>query len=379
MLSYAAEMRRKFHMCPEIGFDLTETLALLRAELDKIGVPYTEKYGKSSIVATVNEEKSRYTIGIRADIDALPMKEENDVPYKSRHEGKMHACGHDAHCAVALATLAEIYRLRDKINCRVKFIFQSAEEYTTSGARLMAEDGVMDGIDCIAALHCDPIYTAGQVGFRNGAQGAISDGILLEFFGKSTHAAFQQGGVDAIMMAVRAYSDIEFMIAKELPAVTPVIFNAGKIEGGKTNNIIADYCKIYCTLRTHTEDVEEKALRRIREICEYTAKCAGGSAKFTHVKHYPIVYNDERVTDKMRAAAAKVVGEKNVLPKMRTMGGEDFSYFAMRKPGCMMRLGVTTPGKPVTGLHQTTFDIDESALDIGVEVFKTFILDNMNG
>lgn len=379
MLSYAAEMRRKFHMCPEIGFDLTETLALLRAELDKIGVPYTEKYGKSSIVATVNEEKSRYTIGIRADIDALPMKEENDVPYKSRHEGKMHACGHDAHCAVALATLAEIYRLRDKINCRVKFIFQSAEEYTTSGARLMAEDGVMDGIDCIAALHCDPIYTAGQVGFRNGAQGAISDGILLEFFGKSTHAAFQQGGVDAIMMAVRAYSSIEFMIAKEMPALTPVVFNAGSIEGGKTNSIIADYCKIYCTLRTHTEDVEEKALRRIREICEYTAKCAGGSAKFTHVKHYPIVYNDERVTDKMRAAAAKVVGEKNVLPKMRTMGGEDFSYFAMRKPGCMMRLGVTTPGKPVIGLHRPNFDIDEKALGIGVEVFKTFILDNMNG
>ena len=379
MLSYAAEMRRKFHMCPEIGFDLTETLALLRAELDKIGVPYTEKYGKSSIVATVNEEKSRYTIGIRADIDALPMKEENDVPYKSRHEGKMHACGHDAHCAVALATLAEIYRLRDKINCRVKFIFQSAEEYTTSGARLMAEDGVMDGIDCIAALHCDPIYTAGQVGFRNGAQGAISDGILLEFFGKSTHAAFQQGGVDAIMMAVRAYSSIEFMIAKEMPALTPVVFNAGSIEGGKTNNIIADYCKIYCTLRTHTEDVEEKALRRIREICEYTAKCAGGSAKFTHVKHYPIVYNDERLTDKMRAAAAKVVGEKNVLPKMRTMGGEDFSYFAMRRPGCMMRLGVTTPGKPVIGLHRPNFDIDEKALGIGVEVFKTFIFDNMNG
>ena len=379
MLSYAAEMRRKFHMCPEIGFDLTETLALLRAELDEIGVPYTEKYGKSSIVATVNEEKSRYTIGIRADIDALPMKEENDVPYKSRHEGKMHACGHDAHCAVALATLAEIYRLRDKINCRVKFIFQSAEEYTTSGARLMAEDGVMDGIDCIVALHCDPIYTAGQVGFRNGAQGAISDGILLEFFGKSTHAAFQQGGVDAIMMAVRAYSSIEFMIAKEMPALTPVVFNAGSIEGGKTNNIIADYCKIYCTLRTHTEDVEEKALRRIREICEYTAKCAGGSAKFTHVKHYPIVYNDEELTDKMRAAAAKVVGGKNVLPKMRTMGGEDFSYFARCKPGCMMRLGVTTPGEPVIGLHRPNFDIDEKALDIGVEVFKTFIFDNMNG
>lgn len=380
MQNYAVDIRRKLHMYPEIGFDLPKTLSLLREELDKIGVPYTEKYGKSSIVATINEDKKNFTIGIRADIDALPISESNKVPYKSKIQGQMHACGHDAHTAVALTTLRELFKMRDKINCRIKFLFQAAEEFEPSGAKLMAEDGVMDGIDCIIALHCDPKYEAGEIGLKTAEQGAISNGFLLEFFGQSAHVAFQQRGVDAIMMAVKAYSAMEFMMAKEFSATDVRIFNVGSIHGGTANNIISDYCSMYCTLRTYTDDVADKAISRIKQICQSAAKESGGKFKYTQKKYYPNVYNNEIMTQKMHEAAVKVVGENKVFPKIRTMGGEDFSYFARLKPGCMLRLGVRNDEKGiVNGVHETNFDIDESALEIGVKTFIQFILDNMNG
>ena len=380
MQDYAVDIRRKLHMYPEVGFELPRTLKLLREELDKMGVPYTEKYGKSSIVATINEDKKSFTIGIRADIDALPICESNKVPYKSRIKGQMHACGHDAHCAAALTACRELNSMRDKINCRVKFLFQAAEEYEPSGAKLMAEDGVMDDIDCIIALHCDPKYEAGEIGLRAAEQGAISNGFLLQFFGKSSHVAFQQRGVDANMMAIKAYTAIEFMFAKEFSATDVRIFNVGAIHGGEANNIISDYCSMYCTLRTYTDEVADKAISRIKGICSSVAKESGGKFKYTQKKYYPNVYNNEIMTQKMHEAASKVVGENKIFPKIRTMGGEDFSYFTMRKPGCMLRLGVRNDEKGfVNGVHETNFDIDESALEIGAKTFVQFVLDNMNG
>ncbi|MBO4433542.1 MAG: amidohydrolase, partial [Clostridia bacterium] len=205
---YAVGIRRKLHMYPELGFDLDKTLTLLKSELSKIGVEFTEEYGKSSLVATINPEKDNYTIGIRADMDALPITEENDVEYKSRIEGKMHACGHDAHTAIALATLKELYEVRDKINCRVKFLFQSVEE-SFCGAKYMAEDGVMDGIDCIIALHVDANCRVGGILLKSDEQNANVDNFTLEFFGKASHVARQQNGIDAKMLAVRTYTAIE--------------------------------------------------------------------------------------------------------------------------------------------------------------------------
>lgn len=368
-------------MYPEIGFDLDRTLGFLKGELDKIGVTYTEKYGKSSLVATVNPEKSHFTIGIRADMDALPINELNDVPYKSRIEGQMHACGHDAHTAIALDTCRRIYEMRDRINCRVKFIFQAAEEYPPSGAKLMAEDGVMDDIDCIVALHIDTGYKTGEIGLSVGPQNATSDGFYLEFYGKSAHVANQQKGIDAIMMAVRAYTDIEFMIAKEIKANDSVIFNVGAINGGTANNIICDKCTMFCTLRTQKEENADYILGKIKKIIASVADSAGGEAKFVESKHYPIVYNDEVVAEKVRAAAERVVGREHLLPKnTRGMGGEDFAYFANFKPGCMFRLGVSNAECGFGGmLHNGNLLLDEDALEVGVNIFVQFIIDNMNG
>lgn len=380
MSDYAITIRRQLHQYPEVGFDLERTLALLRKELDAMGVEYTECYGRSSLVATVNPEKSNFTIGIRADTDALPMQEVAGREYGSRIDGQMHACGHDAHTAIALATVKRLHEMREQIDCRVKVLFQSAEEYSTSGARLMVADGVMDDVDCIVALHCDVGYDTGSIALKENEKNAVSNGFRLHFYGKSAHAAEQHNGVDAIMLAVRAYTLIEMMVAKEVDARDPVVFNVGTIHGGTTNNIVADACSMFCTLRTHRAEVDARVIERIKAICEAVASSGGGSYSFEPVKYYPIVCNDPTVTKRVQAAAERVLGEAHVLPKLRSMGGEDFSYMTQQKPGAMFYLGVRNRERGITaGLHQSDFDIDESALEVGIRIFVQFVLDNMHG
>ena len=376
--TYAVDIRRKLHMYPELSFDLDRTLALLKTELENIGVEYTEQYGKSSIVATVNPEKSHYTIGIRADMDALPITEENDVEYKSRIEGKMHACGHDAHTAIALTALKELYEMRDKINCRVRFLFQSAEE-TYCGAKFMADDGVMEDIDCIIALHVDANCRVGEIMLDDGPINANADHFLLEFFGKAAHVARQQNGIDANMMAIKAYTAIEFLMAKEVGFNKVALFNAGQIHGGTASNNISDYCRMNCTLRTWDDETAGSLLEKIEKTTKMTAQMSGGNAKFTLMTHYPILVNDREVTLKLRSTAEKVVGEDHILPFERSTGAEDFACFTRLKPGCMFRLGVANENREPYATHTSKFDIDENALDIGVKIFKQFVLDHMNG
>ncbi len=380
MSEYAIRIRRQLHQYPEIGFALDRTLALVRHELDAIGLPYTEEYGRSSIVATLNAEKSHFTIGIRADMDALPITEKTKVPYRSKLKGQMHACGHDAHTAILLDTARRLIEMKDEINCCVKFLFQSAEEYPPSGAKLMAEDGVMDTIDCAIALHCEPSVHAGRVNMCAGAQNAVSNGFVLDFYGKSSHVVQQQAGVDAIMMAVKAYTAIEMAVAKEVPVKEPCVFNAGSIHGGESNNSICDHVSMYCTLRTWDASLDEKMTKRIKGICSAVAKESGGKFKYTQKKYYPILINDKTMTERMWQAAAAVIGEDHIGLHGRGLGGEDFAYFAQRKPCCLFRLGVRNDQKDCKyGLHQDKFNVDEDALEIGAGIFIQFVKDNMNG
>ncbi len=380
MSDYVVKIRRKLHMYPEIGFNLPRTISLVKEELDKMGIPYTEKYGKSSVVATINEEKSDFTIGIRADMDALPITEKTKVPYKSKIKGQMHACGHDAHTAILLDTARKLVEIKDQINCRVKLLFQPAEEYPPSGAKLMCEDGVMKDIDCTVALHSEPGLPCGAVAVREGAINAISSGFYLEFYGKSAHAARQEDGVDSISMAVKAYNAIEMMVAKEFKATAPRIFNAGAIRGGVTNNVICDHTSMFCTVRAWDEETGDKITRRIKEIIAAVAKESGGKAKYVQSKYYPIVYNDRVMYKKVRETLVKIVGEENVNEARRTLGGEDYSYFAKEKPGCMFRLGTKNEEKDcIYSVHQDKFNIDEDALEVGSDIFVQFVKDNMNG
>ena len=385
MESYVVKLRRELHENPELGFNLPKTLAILKRELEKIGVEYTEKYGKSSIVATVNPEKTGFTIGVRADIDALPIYEKTDVPFRSKIDGQMHACGHDAHAAMAMNALREVYAMRDEINCRVKFIFQASEEAPPSGAKLLADDGVMDDIDCIIGQHLELTEPAGVIDVPDNDVTATTVSFKLKFFGTKNHALRQHEAVDAIMIAISAYNQIEMMISKNLDGREVKVFNVGSIKGGQASNIVSDECEMDCTLRTLSDDIADTAVRRIKEICENTAKTWGGGFEYVEHTYDPKVVNNRIINERVLAAAVAVVGKDNVTnsnrpDKEKNMGGEDFSFFSRLKPACMFHTGIRNEEKGcVYGGHTDMYKVDEDVLEPASRVIVRFIIDNMNG
>ena len=378
--SYAKEIRRELHEFPEIGFDLPKTLAVIRRELDKMDVSYTEKYGKSSIVATINPGKP-FTIALRADMDALPIKEETGLEFASKIEGQMHACGHDIHTANLLAAGRKLNDMRNSLNCCVKLLFTPAEEYRVPGCKLMVEDGVTDEFDCAVALHVDTTMNVGQVNIMSGGINANSMGIEVEFFGKGSHANSQQKGIDAIRIAVEAYMGLELMLAREVPSNEPTLLNIGTFHGGSANNIIADYAKITLSSRTQNDELTKFMEKRIKEICEKIAELYGGSAKVTVTKLLPYVDCNPIMTECMRKTAERLLGEENILPRKRTMGGEDFSFISRKKPSVMFRLGVgkNVEKSPAAPLHSPNFLADEDCLKYSIDLFVNFVTDYQNG
>lgn len=380
-LAYAVGLRRQIHQHPGIGYDLGFTLDLVKRELEDMGLSYTETYGKSSIVATLNPEKTGFTIGLRGDMDALPIQEQSDKPYRSQVPGVMHACGHDVHTANLLAVARELTDRKEEICCRVRFLFTPAEEYADPGCKRMVEDGVMDDIDICLAGHVSPHADTGSVLLTQVSPGANSMGFTAEFFGTSAHAARQTQGRDAIRMAVEAYEAMEIMVAKEVDANQPRLLNVGAIHGGATNNIICDYCKMICTCRAHDDDTSAYMRRRIYEICEGVAAIHGGSAKVTIDKFLPYVKNDPTLLASFRKTAEKVVGEDHIIAQQRTMEGEDFGFLSRKKPCCFFHLGTRNPADPNTGaaLHSVSFDVDEAAMDPMRRLMVQFVLDHMDG
>lgn len=379
-VEYAKQLRHELHQIPEIGFDLPKTLAVVRRELDSMGISYTEKYGKSSIVATINEGKP-FTIGLRGDMDALPVEEQSQNPYPSTHPGQMHACGHDVHTAQLLAVARKLNDMKDSIRCCVKFLFTPAEEYITPGCKLMAEDGVMDDIDCAVACHVNPSLPVGKIGVMAGGINANSMGIVVEFFGKSAHANSPQKGVDAIRMAVQAYTDMQLVVAREVTPQEPCVLNVGAFNGGQTNNVICDYVKMFLSVRTWSDQLTEYMEKRIREVCQGVATMCGGSAKVTVTKLLPYVLNNEIVTEKLKETAYQVLGQENVEIPQRTLGGEDFAFLTRVKPSVLFRLGSTDEANPDTKapLHNGHFDVDERCFETGISMFVNFVLNNQDG
>ncbi len=377
--AYIISIRRELHMHPELEFDLPVTLELVRRELTATGIPFTEKYGKSAIVGTIGK-KDGFTIGLRADMDALPLDEWNDVPYRSQTPGKMHACGHDAHTAMLLGAAKALKSVESELACRVLLLFQPNEEGNGSGAELMVNDGLMDEIDVVFGQHVETLLESGTMGVCSGVAMAADAVVTLEFHGKTAHATSPATGKDALAMAVTAYNEIQLMLTREINPFDQYVCSICEMHAGHAHNVIPDYSKMVMSLRFFDDRIGTFMETRIREIAESTAALRGGTVTFDCHLKAPVMYNDPKLTELVAAAEAKIVGSENVHPMPVKISSEDFSFYQTKKPGVFFRLGTHDAAKGCTGTaHNNDFMPDEDAFENGGKTMVQIVLDCMNG
>ena len=377
---YILSLRRELHMYPELEFELPKTLAVIRRELDAMNIPYTEEYGKSSIIAFLNPECKGFSIALRADTDALPLTEKTGLDYASRNSGIMHACGHDAHTAMLLGTAKALKSVEKELTCKVVLVFQACEEGELSGAKLLVRDGITDMADIFVGMHIENWLETGTVGICPGVCMAASHPLHIEFFGKSAHASLPQSGVDALAMAVETYNGIMQMKATQMNPFEQYICSVGMLSAGSTDNVIPDYAQIKVSLRTYDTKVEKFIVDNIRTLAENAANRRGGTIAFHEdTKALPLV-NHEEVSQRVLTSAAKIVGQDNVVTMPKKLSSEDFSFYAAEKPSAFLRLGTRNAEKGCTTLpHNNDFMLDEDALETGSSIFVQFVLDNMEG
>ena len=374
---YIISIRREIHRHPELGFDLDNTVAIVERELDAMGIQHTREFGPGSVVGFINYDCEGKTLALRADMDALPVQEENDVEYASEIPGRMHACGHDAHTAMLLGAARALKRAEDQLTCRVKLMFQPSEECDVSGAECMVNHGVMDDVDEVVGMHVNNNWEAGKIGYRAGPLQAGCHPYTIEFFGKSTHATTPQNGCDALAMAIKAYNDIYMMKCRELSPFDEHVLSISCVQGGHVHNVIPAYAKMLISLRFYDIEVNNKIDSRIKMICQHAAEELGGTVKFTDSVSTGAVINNPVVTEKLRAAAEKALGAENVFEMPKKMSSEDFAHYLQKKPGGFVNIGTRNEAKGcVFGVHNEKMQLDEDVLIKGSKVFVQYVLDN---
>jgi amidohydrolase len=378
------ETRRHLHMYPELSNREKETGAYIARRLRELGFDDVKtNVALHGVVATLKGGKPGPVVALRADMDALPVLETLEVPYKSRHPGVKHACGHDVHMTVQLGVAELLQQIKTDLPGTVKFIFQPAEESAPpgeeGGALLMLKQGVLDNPrpEAIFALHTNPTLRAGQIGYTPGAALASADRISIKIRGKQVHAAWPHDGIDSTVIAAEAVLALQSIRSRRIDPSEPFVLTIGSIHGGNRFNIVAPEVTMEGTIRTLNEDVRQKSHRLIREILDGVTKAHGGSYEFiVHPPGYPVTFNQPELVEKTLPTLRRVTGEKNVVLVKPSMGGEDFSEFQKVIPGFMYWLGVGNPDKGITGaLHTPEYDADEDSLPVGVRAMTAVVLD----
>ena len=372
LVAHVVALRRAIHRHPELGFEEHETAALIERELDTLGIEH-RRLAKTGVVGLVRGAKPGRVAALRADMDALPITERTGLPYASEVDGKMHACGHDAHVAMLLGAASVLEARRGAMEGTAVLIFQPAEE-GPGGAQPMIEAGALDDpkVDAIAMLHVDVRLEAGTVGITPGAVNASTDELYLTVRGKGGHGAYPHTAVDAIPAAAAMVLALQNVAARETDPLESVVVTIGTIAGGYRNNVIADAVEMTGTLRAFDPDLRNELHERVTRIVSGVAAAYGVAAEIRIVQGYPPVINDEALAD----TATRYLREHtdvSVLRMRPTMGGEDFAYFAQRVPGLQMRLGVR--GERAGAIHpghSAEFRIDEDALEVGVKALVAF-------
>lgn len=374
-------MRRELHQIPEPGFHLPETSAYVENVLKQLGIPYEKSTKDSGIIAVLKGGKAGKVIALRADMDALPITEETGVDYASKHEGRMHACGHDTHMAMLLAAAKVLKAHQEEICGEVRFLFQTAEELA-KGAPIVVENGGVDGVDAVFGTHIGTILSkeipSGTFIVPSGTCMAAFDRFVITVKGRGCHGSTPEKGIDPVNIAAHIVLALQAITVRELDANKPLVITIGKIAGGYAYNAIPDEVVIEGTIRTLEEDIRQFAARRIVEIAEATAQVFGGSADTFIDWGAPPVTNDDSMAALAAKAAKKVLGDDMVITKLAApnMGGEDFAYYLEKVPGAFMFLSSSDKEKGTdVPHHNPKFNVDEDVFWEGAAVFVSIVED----
>ena len=374
--SELTETRRHLHQNPELSGQEAGTARLVAGRLAGLGLDVrTGVGGGHGIIADLHGAHPGRTLALRADMDALPMTEQNDVPYRSQNTGVMHACGHDGHTTVLLGVAQVLAARRAEIAGRVRFLFQPAEE-TGSGARGMCEGGAMDGVDAAAALHAWPALPVGQVGLRLGAMTASADTFEIVIRGRGAHAAYPHLAVDPVVVTAQVILALQTLVSREIEPTEPAVVSITQVAAGTAPNIIPEVVRLAGTVRTHSNGVRDLIPERMRRVVD--GVCAAGRARgeVVFAEGTPPVVNDAALAAVLADAAALELGSENVITlPQASMGAEDFAEYLAYVPGVFFRLGLGNP----TPLHSPVFNFPDAAIPVGVRALSAFALRFLTG
>jgi amidohydrolase len=360
-------LRREIHANPELAFEEIKTSTLVAETLKQAGVEAKTGVAKTGVLGFVKSGKPGKTIALRADMDALPIKEATGLPFASKNEGKMHACGHDAHTAIGLGAAMILNELKDELRGEVRFLFQPSEERNPGGAPYMIEAGALEGVDEIYGLHVYAQSDAGTVGFRAGEMMASADELYITIKGKAGHGARPHHAVDPIVTSAQVIMSLQTLVSRNLDPFAHGVITIGSIHGGFAPNIIPNEVKLVGTLRSMSKEWREYAHKRVREIVEGVTKANGCEFDLHIDLGYPVLRNWDEQTEFAEICAKEFFGEERVFQAERLMGAEDFAYYLEKVPGTFYRLGIRNEAQGITAdIHNDRFTIDEEALRTGI-------------
>jgi amidohydrolase len=366
------EIRQKIHTNPELAFEEFETAALVSEKLTQYGIDHQTGVAKTGVVGLIKgKTPDSKVVALRADMDALPILELNDVPYKSGNEGKMHACGHDVHTSVLLGAAKILNELKSEFEGSIKLIFQPSEEKYPGGAKIMIEEGVLENPkpDVIIGQHVYPELDAGKVGMKSGMYMASTDEIYLTVKGRGGHGAIPQRNIDPVLIASHIVVSLQQIVSRNSNPAMPTVLSFGKFIANGQTNVIPDVVKLEGIMRTFNEEWRADMKNRITKMAKGIAESMGGSCDVFIDQGYPFLVNDYEITKNMRNYAIEFLGDKNVTELELRTTAEDFAYFSQKIPGCFYRLGVRNRSKGIdSNLHTATFNVDEESIKTGMGV-----------
>lgn len=373
--------RRHLHQHPELAWHEEETAQYVTERLRALGLEVETGVGGTGVVGLLRGDQSGKTVLLRADMDALPIEEQNDVTYRSQNPGVMHACGHDAHTAMLLGAARLLSERRSEIPGMVKFVFQPAEEVPPGGAQAMIKAGVLESprVDAAFGVHIGQDMPLGTVGVTTGPMNAASDRFEVTIAGQGGHAARPHLSVDPVVIASHCILGLQTLVSREVDPLEQVVVTIGALHAGTIANVIPETATLAGTVRTFNPDVRQYVAERLPTLIKDMAHAMRATADTRYDFGYPALVNDEAMTDLVREVARDVVGERGVVERQPSMGGEDMAYFLRQVPGSFFRIGSNNPDRSLTyGHHHPRFDIDEAALPVGTAMLASVAVQYLN-